>query len=429
MAVDASTNRIVSGGNVVATYDEAGNQTGQNGTQSFGYDPFNMMRSRTAGGRDLTFLYTADDERIWEYELITNRSVYTVRNLDGKVLRVFRQDGDTWSWAQDYIHRPGALVAGVNAWGTYHFHVDHLGTPRSITDRFRNVAGTHHYYAFGEESTSNTQNSERMKFTGHERDTTFSNDLDYLDYMHARYYNPTTGRFLSMDPVVDIAFAMLNPQSWNRYSYVRNNPINRTDPTGKVDDEIAKKNRIAQGYAAVVGEAMVQDSVARARYVEKTSKLAKTDHAARNAAIMEGRAASTPVGANLAEAMKPEKTLGNYAGGTANKTRASVNQGMRTAGVVGRGMLAVGVTISAVNVANAPEGQKMQAVSQEAGAWAGALAFGAAGAKGGAAIGVFLGGPVGGVIGGAIGGIGGGIFGAIAGERAVDNVYDAAREW
>ena len=233
MAVDAATNRIVSGGSVVATYDEAGNQTGQNGTQSYGYDPFNMMRSRMSSGKDLTFLYTADDERIWEFDAILNRSDYTVRNLDGKVLRVFRQDGDTWSWRQDYVHRPGALVAGVNAYGTYHFHVDHLGTPRSITDRFRGVSGTHHYYPFGEESTSNAQNSERMKFTGHERDTTFSNDLDYLDYMHARYYNPTTGRFLGMDPYLDVEKSKVLPQMWNRYAYVANNPLRFTDPTGK----------------------------------------------------------------------------------------------------------------------------------------------------------------------------------------------------
>lgn len=429
MAVDATTNRIVSGGNVTATYDEAGNQTGQNGTQSFGFDPFNMMRSRMSGGRDLTFLYTADDERIWEFDAGLNRSEYTIRDLGGKVLRVFRQENDTWTWRQDYVHRPGALVAGINAHGTYHFHVDHLGTPRSITDRYAGASGTHHYYPFGEESTADWQNSERMKFTGHERDTTFSGNLDYLDYMHARYYSPATGRFLSIDPVIDHAFAMRNPQSWNRYSYVRNNPVNRTDPTGQVDDEIAKKNRAAQGYATAVGTGMVQDSAARARYVEKTSQLARTDHAARNAAIMEARAASTPVGANLAEAMKPAETLGNYAGGTASKTRASVNQGMAAAGVAGKGLLVVGVTISAVNVANAPDGQKMRAATHEAGAWAGALAFGAAGAKGGAVVGTFLGGPVGAVIGGAIGGVGGGIVGAFAGDRAVGNVYDAARDW
>jgi RHS repeat-associated protein len=51
-----------------------------------------------------------------------------------------------------------------------------------------------------------------------------------LDFMHARYDMATLGRFLSIDPVIGNRD---QPQSWNRYAYVQNNPINRTDPTGK----------------------------------------------------------------------------------------------------------------------------------------------------------------------------------------------------
>ena len=238
MAVSASTNRIGTGGNVTATYDEAGNQTGLNGVHTYGFDGFNNMRSRMGNGKDLTFLYTADDQRIWEYDAVLNRSDYSIRDLGGKVLRVYRQDGDTWSWRQDYVYRPGALVAGVNPWGTYHFHVDHLGTPRTITDSWRNVSGTHHYYGFGEESTSQSQNSERMKFTGHERDTTFSGDLDYLDYMHARFYNPMAGRFLSVDPGPS---DLRRPQSWNRYVYTDNNPVKNVDPDGLLSNPVTRE--------------------------------------------------------------------------------------------------------------------------------------------------------------------------------------------
>jgi RHS repeat-associated protein len=61
-----------------------------------------------------------------------------------------------------------------------------------------------------------------------------SNRHDYLDYMHARYYNPPLGRFLSVDPVLDVKKALRAPQMWNRYSYVTNNPILYNDPTGKI---------------------------------------------------------------------------------------------------------------------------------------------------------------------------------------------------
>jgi len=55
-----------------------------------------------------------------------------------------------------------------------------------------------------------------------------------LDYFLARYYSSTQGRFTSVDP--ENHQAMLDPtdpQSWNAYSYVSNNPLGRVDPDGK----------------------------------------------------------------------------------------------------------------------------------------------------------------------------------------------------
>jgi uncharacterized protein RhaS with RHS repeats len=51
--------------------------------------------------------------------------------------------------------------------------------------------------------------------------------------MHARYYSPTVGRFLSFDPALDLKKTLPTPQAWNRYSYVRNNPLRFVDPTGQ----------------------------------------------------------------------------------------------------------------------------------------------------------------------------------------------------
>jgi hypothetical protein len=51
--------------------------------------------------------------------------------------------------------------------------------------------------------------------------------------MNARVYDPDIGRFLSPDPTVPYTH---NPQSFNRYSYVMNNPLNRYDPTGFADE-------------------------------------------------------------------------------------------------------------------------------------------------------------------------------------------------
>jgi len=51
--------------------------------------------------------------------------------------------------------------------------------------------------------------------------------------MHARYYNPTQGRFLSVDPRLNGKTASKHPQLWNRYSYAANTPLKFTDPTGE----------------------------------------------------------------------------------------------------------------------------------------------------------------------------------------------------
>jgi RHS repeat-associated protein len=66
----------------------------------------------------------------------------------------------------------------------------------------------------------------RQKFTGYEREDELG-----LDFARARYYGSVQGRFTSIDPLT--ASSNVNsPQSFNRYAYVLNNPVNATDPTG-----------------------------------------------------------------------------------------------------------------------------------------------------------------------------------------------------
>jgi len=75
-----------------------------------------------------------------------------------------------------------------------------------------------------------------FQFTGHERDAANLGDgtADLPDYMHARYYSAGAGRFLSMDPAMDLDKAPRDPPLWDRYTYARNNPIRNTDPDGEL---------------------------------------------------------------------------------------------------------------------------------------------------------------------------------------------------
>ena len=236
---DKETNRLTD-----ATYDSAGNVTAsESGTTGYHYDSFNMLRTKSTSTGTSWYVYTADDERIGASENSVQR--WMIRDLSGKVLREWMEAGPAWLWREDYVYRNGALAAAEREpaeGGTRHFHLDHLGTPRLITDQARLKIALHDYFPFGVEKTDFRQEMldrgthwpEDMKFTGHERDFSggiMSDNRNQVDYMHARYYGPVWGRFLSVDPGRD--WDPRQPQSWNLYSYVRNNPVRFTDPTGR----------------------------------------------------------------------------------------------------------------------------------------------------------------------------------------------------
>ena len=106
---------------------------------------------------------------------------------------------------------------------------DHLGSPRINTDRDGKVTARHDYQPFGEEVARSGYGGDdvKQKFTSYERDK--ESDLDFAQ---ARYYTSSLGRFQSSDPLMASA-TKLNPQSFNRYSYVINNPLLYSDSTGE----------------------------------------------------------------------------------------------------------------------------------------------------------------------------------------------------
>jgi RHS repeat-associated protein len=229
---------------VSATYDEAGNQTSLNGAYTYTYDALGMMTTLTSGSRVEQYLYDADDQRIATvYGGTPQRWRYTLRDLEGRFVREYVDEvnGQThsWRWTRDYLYADGRLLATIVASdraggeSRQHFHLDHLGTPRLITDDGGNLLSRHTLQPFGPEALGSARDSEVIKFTGHERDYAGAGDTNDLDYMHARYYGPGMGRFLSVDSALDSKANMPEPQRWNRYAYVTNNPLKYSDPDGR----------------------------------------------------------------------------------------------------------------------------------------------------------------------------------------------------
>jgi RHS repeat-associated protein len=210
----------------------AGNQTSW-GSQAYTWDPMGAMQSfRETTVNDWAYAYDPDGERVLVFDAKTGNSVFRLRGLDAKVLREIKLTGGVWSWAKDWIYRDGTLLATVDsADAVRHAHPDHLGSPRVFTDAVGTVKGTYHYYPFGEQATAPSP-AEALRYTGHERDGNGSaGTVDDLDYMHARYYQPQMGRFLSIDPINTGKTS--KGGSWNKYAYVSNRPMSYVDPTGE----------------------------------------------------------------------------------------------------------------------------------------------------------------------------------------------------
>ena len=124
-------------------------------------------------------------------------------------------------WAQ-------AVATRVDGTLSY-LHTDHLGsTSLATTIGGAELSGSRaSYLPFGEEREVGTADLDGRGFTGHRE-----NDYINLVYMNARWYSPYIYRFLSADTIVP---DQSDSQAYNRYSYTRNAPINRVDPSGHSD--------------------------------------------------------------------------------------------------------------------------------------------------------------------------------------------------
>lgn len=248
MQVSGSDNKLQNAG-----YDGVGNLTSGGGTPwSFKWDSFRMMMEQSGNsGLQYYYVYTADDQRIGVRNNAQGVWKWTARDLGGLVIREYEASSSSsaWLWREDFVHRDSFIAASVRETaegGRRQYHLDHLGTPRLVTNANGQAVSRHDYTPFGLEITSIRQEQARgysreapLRFTGHERDFntgTGGENTDYTDYMHARYYRPGQARFLSVDAgQPDVR----KPQTWNRYSYAHNNPLRYVDPDGNIPVETA----------------------------------------------------------------------------------------------------------------------------------------------------------------------------------------------
>ncbi len=133
-------------------------------------------------------------------------------------------NGSTGTVLTDYIYYGSHMIAKVSSGGAQYFLSDRLST-RLVLDSSGNVLGRMADLAFGEDfAESGAQ--EKHHFTSYERDSETE-----VDYAINRQESVGVGRFMRVDPLSSSA-KYDRPQTWNRYSYSANDPVNRKDTTG-----------------------------------------------------------------------------------------------------------------------------------------------------------------------------------------------------
>jgi enediyne biosynthesis protein E4 len=169
---------------------------------------------------------SANSATIQSLQLSTSYYLYS---YDDRLLAEYDATG---TCIKEYIYFGGKMVAEYQPQTNkyYYYHSDQINSTRVVTDDTGQKVYDHFFGPFGEDLITFKETYDpKLKFSGKEREPEGE-----LDYFGARYYQHSTYRFNSVDPIINKAEALSNPQLWNLYAYCRNNPISYIDPEGRV---------------------------------------------------------------------------------------------------------------------------------------------------------------------------------------------------
>jgi RHS repeat-associated protein len=213
-ATFGSNNRMVG-----YSYDNNGNQLTTPDGATLEYDPDNRLTKWTKQGQVDQYQYHPSG---WRLSKGSEKYLY---GPGGQLLESYR----AWNDITDYVYFGGRLLYTLSGdTAVTRIYSDRLGSTRA-TETIQQYGGgwtTRNYYPFGEEITSTA--SDQYKFA-----STYRDSATGLDYAINRYYASGTARFLTPDPY-QASGGPADPQSWNRYAYALNDPVNYKDPGGRL---------------------------------------------------------------------------------------------------------------------------------------------------------------------------------------------------
>ncbi len=250
-AGSAGPHAVTSAGGHTYAYDASGNMV-SGGGRTLTWTSFQKPRTMAKGTTRSTFEYGPERKRVRQVK-VKGSVTETVTYVGGLYERVEKTGVATEH--VHYIFAGGARIAvetaseAANSSAELRYlHQDHLGSVDVVTNESGAVVERLSFGAFGErrvaQGTTAWQDSAlalssaetRRGFTDHEQLDDFG-----LVHMNGRVYDPHLGRFLSADPFVQFA---LSSQGYNRYTYVNNNPLSFTDPSGYFKPLLRKVKKV-----------------------------------------------------------------------------------------------------------------------------------------------------------------------------------------
>ena len=234
LTFNAANNQISTSG---YSYDPAGNLLTDN-THHYVYDAENRITcvwgtdGTCTSASAMLYFYDPQGQRVGKQQADTLEDY--VMDPQGHIISV--HDGSANLLRSELYSPEGRHVAtwaptNPNYWdpypgGLFYNHADWLGTERVRTNSSGAVAQSCTDTPYGMNLACNPPDISPMHFTGKQRDYESG-----LDYFNARYFGGgnSLGRFITPDP---LGGHLEDPQTLNKYAYVRNNPITLTDPTG-----------------------------------------------------------------------------------------------------------------------------------------------------------------------------------------------------
>ena len=218
------TNRLESSSGMGArsyTYDNAGNIV-SDGIRDFVYDQRNRLARVEIGGATVAeYAYDAFHRRV--KKVADGETTYFHYDADG--LLICETDGNG-NALRDYVYLNGEPVAMRVAGDWFWFLNDHLGTPRIMVDASGAVVWKAAYLPFGRAIVAKADVENNLRFPGQ-----YFDEETGLHYNWHRYYDPSTGRYLTADPIG-------LEGGINLYAYTANNPINYFDTNGLIWDTL-----------------------------------------------------------------------------------------------------------------------------------------------------------------------------------------------